>query len=86
MITEARLKEDLRSEEGVDWITALRAPAIRKLVRNGSLQLSLFDEKDWPKFLIRIILMSDSWCARIRSWLMSGPAEKDLLGDRKKAR
>ena len=46
MITEARLKEDLRSEEGVDWITALRAPAIRKLVRNGSLQLSLFDERD----------------------------------------
>jgi hypothetical protein len=32
--------------EGVEWITALRAPAIRKLVQNGSLQLSLFDEKD----------------------------------------
>jgi len=46
MITEARLREDLRSEDGVEWITALRAPAIRKLVRNNSLQLSLFDEKD----------------------------------------
>jgi len=46
MITEARLREDLRSQEGMEWITALRAPAIRKLVRNGSLQLSLFDEKD----------------------------------------
>lgn len=46
MITEARLREDLRPEEGVEWITALRAPAIRKLVRNGSLQLSLFDETD----------------------------------------
>ena len=46
MITEARLREDLRPEEGVEWITALRAPAIRKLVANGSLQLSLFDEND----------------------------------------
>jgi len=46
LITEARLREDLRGEEGVEWITALRAPAIRKLLQNGSLQLSLFDEKD----------------------------------------
>jgi transposase len=46
MITEARLKEDIRPEEGVEWITALRAPAIRKLAQNGSLQLSLFDETD----------------------------------------
>jgi len=46
MITEARLRDDLRCEPGIDWITALRAPAIRKLVQNDSLQLSLFDEKD----------------------------------------
>ena len=46
MITEARIREDLRPSVGLDWITALRAPAIRKLVDTGSLQLSLFDEKD----------------------------------------
>jgi transposase len=45
MITEARIREELRGVEGLDWITALRAPAIRKLVDNGSIQLSLFDEK-----------------------------------------
>jgi len=28
------------------WLTALRAPAIRKLLREGPLQLSLFDEHD----------------------------------------
>src|SRR6266581_3666121 len=28
MLTEARLREDLRTAEGIDWITALRAPAI----------------------------------------------------------
>jgi hypothetical protein len=46
MITEARIREDLAPVEGLDWITALRAPAIRKLVEAGSLQLSLFDRKD----------------------------------------
>ena len=46
MLTEARIREDLRPAGGIDWITALRAPAIRKLVEGGALQLSLFDEKD----------------------------------------
>jgi hypothetical protein len=44
MLTEARIEEDLR-ESGLDWITALRAPAIQRLVRQGALDLSLFDEK-----------------------------------------
>jgi hypothetical protein len=46
MITEARLREDLKGIEGLDWISALRAPAIRQLVHCGALQLSLFDEQD----------------------------------------
>jgi hypothetical protein len=46
MLTAARIREDLKPAEGIDWITALRAPAIRKLAEAGVLQLSLFDEKD----------------------------------------
>ncbi|MDY6874487.1 MAG: IS1634 family transposase [Chloroflexota bacterium] len=46
MLTEARLREDVRPEEGLDWITALRGPAIRGLLNAGSLQLSLFDERE----------------------------------------
>jgi transposase len=46
MLTDARIREDLRPHPGLDWITALRAPAIRELVRAGALQLSLFDERD----------------------------------------
>jgi hypothetical protein len=46
MITDARIREDLRGVEGLDWITCLRAPAIAKLVDRGSLQLSLFDQRD----------------------------------------
>lgn len=46
MLTEARIREELRSVEGFDWITALRAPAVQALVESGSLQLSLFDRRD----------------------------------------
>ena len=45
MITEARLSEDIKPA-GLDWITALRAPAIQQLVQGGQLQLSLFDQRD----------------------------------------
>ena len=46
MLTAARLREDLAPHEGLAWITALRSPAIRKLVGSGSLQMSLFDQRD----------------------------------------
>ena len=45
MLTEARLREDLQPAQ-LDWITALRAPQVHQLVRDGVLQLSLFDERD----------------------------------------
>ncbi len=46
MITEARVQENL-APAGLDWLTALRAPAIQALAAdNGPLQLSLFDERD----------------------------------------
>jgi hypothetical protein len=45
MITQARLAEDI-VPAGLDWITALRAPAIRTLVEAGTLQMSLFDQRD----------------------------------------
>jgi transposase len=46
MLTEARLREDVRAVQGLEWISALRAPAIRKLVEQQDLQLSLFDQHD----------------------------------------
>ena len=42
MLTEARIREDVKPA-GLDWIGALRGPAIRKLVASGAIQLSLFD-------------------------------------------
>ena len=46
MITQARIDADL-GPAGLDWITALRAPAIKALAAEGGpLQLMLFDERD----------------------------------------
>ena len=45
LLTDARIREELEPTD-FGWITALRAPAIRKLVESGDLQLSLFDERD----------------------------------------
>src|SRR5271169_5005553 len=53
MITSARIRAMNQAEDGTarpdayGWITALRAPAIRKLMADdGPLQLSLFDQQD----------------------------------------
>jgi hypothetical protein len=45
MLTEARIEQELRPN-GLDWITALRALAIRALMEEGTIQPSLFDERD----------------------------------------
>jgi hypothetical protein len=46
MITSARINEDLRGVDGLDWISALRSDGIRKLIKGGLVQRSLFDERD----------------------------------------
>jgi hypothetical protein len=43
MITKARIKDDLKPAE-LDWITALRGPAIAALMAGGAIQPTLFDE------------------------------------------
>ena len=47
MITSARIEAPRELDEDYAWITALRAPAIKKLMADdGPLQLSLFDQQD----------------------------------------
>ncbi|BAY49807.1 transposase IS1634 family protein [Scytonema sp. HK-05] len=46
MITQARIKEDLKNKQGIDWISALRSTQIRSLVEQEAIQLSLFDEQN----------------------------------------
>lgn len=55
MITQKQV-DALREIEDIDWLTAMRPGAIRKLVESGAIQMSLFDERnifelehpDWP--------------------------------------
>lgn len=47
VITQARISEDLKQVEGLDWITALRACQVQQLFFAGVLSLSLFDSSDW---------------------------------------
>jgi len=46
MLTQARIEQELRPVPGLEWITALRTGEIQKLVVDGALQLSLFDQTD----------------------------------------
>src|SRR5260221_1499904 len=49
MITGTRI-DDLRKLEGMEWITALKAPAIARLAADdGPLQLSLVDTQNFPE-------------------------------------
>ena len=45
MLTEARIREEV-APAGFDWISALRAPAIRELMSSGAVQRSMFDDTD----------------------------------------
>jgi transposase len=51
MLTQRRIEEDLREHEGLQWITALRAPQIQALVAEGAIQMSLFDEQDLAEII-----------------------------------
>jgi transposase len=46
MITTRRINESFRDVEGLEWISALRADSIKKLVSAGFIQPSLFDQRD----------------------------------------
>jgi len=73
ILTAARLREELRDVDGLDWITALRAPAIQQLAAGGAIQLSLFDERDLAEITHpdfpgeRLIVCRNPWLAAERT-------------------
>ena len=46
MLTDARIREELRPVESLGWISALCAPQIKALVEQGAIQMELFDERN----------------------------------------
>jgi hypothetical protein len=49
MITQKQI-DQLETEDGIGWITAVRTEALRDLANRGSLQLGLFDERNLFEF------------------------------------
>jgi len=49
MISQKQIDE-LSGIEGIDWITALRSGQISKLMQDGTINMSLFDERDLCEF------------------------------------
>jgi transposase len=72
MLTEARIDQALKPA-GLDWISALRGPAIQRLANEGALQLSLFDEQDLAEITSpafpgeRLIACRNPWLAEERA-------------------
>lgn len=46
MLTGARIREDIEPEVGLEFVTGLRKPSIRKLLDQGAIQLGLFDDRN----------------------------------------
>jgi transposase len=46
MLTDARIREEFEGVDGLEWISAFRGPAIKKLVENKDFTPSLFDDRD----------------------------------------
>jgi transposase len=49
LLTEARLRDELKPVAGLGWITALRASAVQHLVHTEALPLSLFEQHDYAQ-------------------------------------
>jgi len=90
MLTSARIEEDLRGLDGVDWISALRTTDIRKLEASPGLQPSLFDARGFveltdPAFpgerlvVCRNPLMADERARKRRELLAATEAKLDAI-------
>ena len=81
MITQARLTADIKAA-GLDWITALRAPAIKDLVKGGALQLSLFDQRDMAAITVaRLPRRAADRLPQSRSCRRAHPQAPRVAGD-----
>ncbi len=80
MLADARLREDVRPA-GLDWISAIGAPAIRALAENGTLQPSLFDDIDMAEIACEEIFPGERLMACRNPFLAEERARRreDLL-------
>jgi hypothetical protein len=87
IVTDSVIRDELSHVDGLRWVGALRAPAIRQLVRDKSIQMSLFDEHDLAEITSpdfhneRLVVCRNPFLAedraRVREELLKA-TEKDL--------
>jgi transposase len=72
MISQKQI-DKLKGIDGIDWITALRSPQIAKLVEDGTIRMSLFDQRNLFEFshpdfpLERLVVCRNPFMAEHRS-------------------
>lgn len=72
MLTQGRI-DRLKELGGIGWVSALRAPSIKRLVEQGNLQLSLFDQRDLAEISSpdypgeRLVVCRNSYLAKDRA-------------------
>ena len=87
IVTDSVIRDELSQVDGLRWVGALRAPAIRQLVRDKSIQMSLFDDHDLAEITTpdfpneRLVVCRNPFLAedraRVREELLKA-TEKDL--------
>jgi len=72
MISQKQI-DKLNGMKGIEWITALRSPQIAKLVEDGTIRMSLFDQRNLVEFshpdfpLERLVVCRNPFMAEHRS-------------------
>lgn len=87
IVTDSVIRGELSQVDGLRWVGALRAPTIRQLVRDKSIQMSLFDDRDLAEITSpdfpneRLVVCRNPYLAeeraRVREELLKA-TEKDL--------
>ena len=77
LLTHARINEEIQPG-GYDWITALRKDSIRHLVKQGNIQMTLFDEADLAE------IVSDEYPGE-RLVVCRNPFQKEHAAEKREA-
>jgi hypothetical protein len=96
MLTQARIEQELRPVAGLEWITALRSGQIQKLVADGALQLSLFDQTDLAEIthpdypgerlvVCRNPLLAEERTRKREDMLAAAEKKLEVIGERRPA-
>ena len=80
MLTEARIREDLKPLPGMGWITALRSPRSANSLKPVRCSCPSLTTVTWPRFRAPITPRSGSSSASILCWRTNGLQTRQAVG------